>query len=66
MRLATILASILLFLIAIGQLTRLIFHITIVANGHVVPMWPSAIAFVVAGGIAIMLWYESRSDPCKT
>jgi hypothetical protein len=30
-------------------------------NGVIVPVWVSGIAFVVAAGIAAMLWRESRA-----
>jgi high-affinity Fe2+/Pb2+ permease len=45
-------------LIAILQLLRLIFGWEVRLNGAVVPVWLSGIAFVIAGGLAVMVWRE--------
>jgi uncharacterized membrane protein len=55
----TIATIVLLILISVGQLLRLIFHVNVIANGFVMPMWPSGIACVVAVILAVMLWRES-------
>ena len=26
----------------------------------VMPMWPSSLGLIIAGGLAVMLWHESR------
>jgi len=49
-------------LIAIVQLTRLVLAWDVSINGVAIPLWVSGIALVVSGGLAIMLWRESR-DP---
>jgi hypothetical protein len=56
---ATFATTILLFLIALGQLLRVAFHVKVIANGIAIPLWGSAIACVVAAILAVMLWRES-------
>ena len=56
----TTLAFVFLVLIALAQLTRFILGWEVTTHGFVVPVWLSGIAFVIAGGIAAMLWRESR------
>ena len=57
----TLLTAIFLALIAILQLVRFALGWEILVNGISIPVWASAIAFVVAGGLAAMLWRESRA-----
>jgi hypothetical protein len=57
----TLLAIVFLSLVAILQFTRLIMGWEVTVNGVLIPVWLSAIATVVAGGIATMLWRESRA-----
>lgn len=47
-------------LIAILQLVRLLLGWEVLVNGVNIPVWVSGIAFVVAGGLAAMLWRETR------
>ena len=56
----TTITVIFLALIAILQLVRFIFGWEVTLNGAVVPVWLSGIAFVVAGGLAVMVWREHR------
>ena len=56
----TLLAVVLLSLIAILQLVRFLLGWEVTVNGVVMPTWVSAIAFLVLGGLAAMLWRESR------
>ena len=56
----TVIAIVLLSLIAILQLARLIFGWAVSVNGVAIPTWVSGVAFVVAGGVAAMLWRESH------
>jgi hypothetical protein len=56
----TMLAVIVLALIALAHLYRLIRPFEVVVAGHVLPQWLSAVALIVAGGLAVMLWRESR------
>jgi len=54
----TILAIVLFSLIAILQLLRFLLGWEIMVNGVTVPVWASGVAFVVAAGLAVMLWRE--------
>jgi hypothetical protein len=56
----TTITIVFLALIAILQLLRFIFGWEVTLNGAVVPVWLSGIAFVVAGGLAVMVWQEHR------
>jgi hypothetical protein len=56
----TTLAVAFLALIALAQATRFLMGWEVTIHGIVVPVWPSGIAFVVAGGLAAMVWRESR------
>lgn len=60
MKPATNITVILLMLIAIAHLLRLLFRIEIVANGVVIPMWASIMAFIIPAVLAIMVWRENR------
>ena len=57
----TIVAIVLFSLIAIVQLARLILGWEVSVNGVAIPMWVSCIAFVIAGGVAVMVWREART-----
>ncbi|MBI2402744.1 MAG: hypothetical protein HYV20_08430 [Gemmatimonadetes bacterium] len=56
----TIIAVGLFSLIALMQLLRFILRWEITVNGVIVPVWVSGIAFVIAAGLAVMLWRETR------
>jgi hypothetical protein len=56
----TVIAVGLLSLIAVLQLLRFILGWEVTLNGLSIPVWASAIACVVAGGLAAMLWLEAR------
>lgn len=56
----TLIAIVVLSLLAILQLTRLLLGWEVSVNGVSIPVWVSGIAFVIAGGLAAMLWRESR------
>jgi len=42
------------------QLLRFILGWEVIVNGMIVPIWASAIAFVIAAGLGMMLWRETR------
>ncbi|MFD0740353.1 hypothetical protein ACFQZQ_13795 [Lysobacter koreensis] len=48
-----------LAVLAALQLTRVLLGWEVVVNGVSVPLWASAIAALVAGGLAAMLWREA-------
>jgi hypothetical protein len=56
----TIIAVALLSLIALLQLLRFSLGWEITVNGVSVPVWASGVAFVIAAGLAVMVWRETR------
>ncbi len=56
----TYLAILVFALVALLHLLRLIFGWEATFNGAAVPMWASGLGLVIAGGLAVMLWQESR------
>lgn len=54
----TSLAIVVLALLALLQLARVLLGWTVVVNGFAVPIWASAVAVVIAGGLALMLYRE--------
>ena len=56
----TMTAVVVFSLIALMQLLRFVLGWEVTVNGMIVPVWLSGIAFVVAGGLAVMLWREMR------
>ena len=53
-------AAVVFALIALMQLLRFILRWQITVSGVIVPVWVSGIAFVIAAGLAVMLWREMR------
>ena len=47
-------------LVALLQLLRFILGWEVVVNGISIPLWASAIAFLVAAGLAAMVWREAH------
>ena len=62
MKPATVAAAILLTVVAILQLLRAVLDVRVMVGNTVIPVWASLVAFVVAGGVAVMLWRESRGN----
>ena len=56
----TMLAVLVLALVALLHLLRLVYGWEATINGAAVPMWASILALVIAGGLAAGLWWESR------
>jgi hypothetical protein len=54
----TIIAIVVFALVSLGHLLRLSLGWEIIINAVVIPMWVSAVAFVIAGGLAFMIWQE--------
>ncbi len=59
MKPATLVATIFLFVVAILHLVRLFFHVELIVNGAMVPMWVSIVGFLFTAGLAIMMWREN-------
>lgn len=57
----TAIAIFFLVLIALLQLLRFLLGWEITVQGMAVPLWASAVAFVVAAGLAAMVWRERRT-----
>lgn len=53
-------ASIVFGLMSAAQLTRLIIRTEILVANHLMPLWPSALAFVVLGILSLWLWKLAR------
>jgi hypothetical protein len=53
-------AAVVFALVALAQLLRLVLGWSIVINGISIPLWASAIACLVAGGLAVMVWREAH------
>jgi hypothetical protein len=49
-------------LVALLQLLRVVSSWEVTVNGITIPIWASAIAFVVAVGLAVMLWREAHQS----
>jgi hypothetical protein len=47
-------------LMALVHIFRLAFGWEVTIQGSVVPMWVSTLGVIIAGGLAVMLWRESR------
>jgi hypothetical protein len=60
MKPAALLAVIFLALVALGHLLRVALSLQLTIGGTDIPMWMSVVACIVVGGLAIMLWRESR------
>ena len=51
-------ASVVFACLALLQLVRFIQAWPVSVNGLVIPVWVSAVVFVIASGLSIMLWLE--------
>jgi hypothetical protein len=54
------LATLFLALVAVAHFLRLVLQVEVTAGGVRIPLWVSAPACVVTGGLAILLWRESK------
>jgi hypothetical protein len=52
-------ASLVFALVCLMQLLRLLTGVEVFVAGHAVPLWPNAIAFLVAGGLSYWMWQLS-------
>ena len=57
---ASLVAAIVLWLIALAQLFRFLFRAEVTAQGFHIPLWPSAVAFIVLGLLGVWLWRERQ------
>ena len=56
----TAVAAFVFALVAVLQLIRFLMEWEVTVNGMAVPIWASAVAFVIAAGLAAMLVVEAR------
>jgi hypothetical protein len=54
-------AAVLLGIVALAHVYRLIQPFEVTVDGQPVPQWVSVVGVILAGGISLMLWRESRS-----
>jgi len=57
----TTIAVVVFALVALVHLLRVMLAWPVTVDGVFVPVWASAIASAIAGGLAIMLWREGRT-----
>ena len=57
----TFVAVVVFSVVALLQLLRLLVGWDITINAITIPLWASGVAFVVAAGLAAMVWRERRS-----
>ena len=55
---ASLVAAIVFWLIALAQLVRVILRVRVTAGSYDIPLWLSAVAFVVLGALGMWLWRE--------
>jgi hypothetical protein len=60
MKPGSLVASVFLAFIALAHLVRILLGTPVLVSGVEVPMWGSAAAALVTGGIALLLWRERR------
>ncbi|MBS3963111.1 MAG: hypothetical protein KGZ80_01225 [Methylomonas sp.] len=56
----SLIAALVLGLVALVQLLRLILGWSVVVNGFAIPLWASAVACLVAAVLAVMVLREAR------
>jgi hypothetical protein len=49
-------AGVVFALLSLGQLARLILQPRILVAGYEMPLWPSALALVILGGLSFWMW----------
>lgn len=56
----SLIAALVLGLVALLQLLRVILGWSVVVDGLAIPLWASAVACLVAAVLAAMVWREAR------
>ncbi|MBI4401653.1 MAG: hypothetical protein HY581_08475 [Nitrospirae bacterium] len=56
----TTLAVAIFTIVAVVHLLRILMGWEVMIQGAVVPMWASYLGLIIAGGLAFLLWRESR------
>jgi hypothetical protein len=60
MKTGSLLAMLLLTLVAIAHLLRLVTSTDVTVGGWIVPQWVSVMGVIVPAAIAFLLWRENR------
>ena len=55
-------ASVIFGLMSIAQLVRLLIRPEVLVAGHLMPLWPSALAVVILGGLSLWMWKLSHTQ----
>ncbi len=48
-------ASVIFGLMSIAQLVRFMIRPEVIVAGHIMPLWPSVLAFVILGGLSLWM-----------
>ena len=56
----TSLAIAIFTIVAVMHLLRILLGWEVTIQGTVIPMWASYLGLIIAGGLAFLLWHESR------
>ena len=54
-------ASVIFGLMTLAQLVRLVIQPQVLVAGYEMPLWPSALALVILGGLAFWMWKLART-----
>ena len=60
MKPAVLVATLFLSAVAVLHVLRLVFQVQVTAGSVTVPMWPSVLAVLGPGALAVWLWREQR------
>jgi hypothetical protein len=60
--LAMRIASAVFALVCLAQLLRLVIQVEVVAGGHRIPFWPSAVFLAITGSLSLWLWKLSQGE----
>jgi len=50
-------AGIVFAIMAMAQLARVVIRAEVLLGGFVLPLWPSALAFVLLGSLSVWMWW---------
>lgn len=60
MKPAVLFSCLFLVLVATGHVLRLVFQVPLSVGSVSLPMWPSVITCLVAGGLSLWLWRQEQ------
>lgn len=60
MKPGSLIAMVIFVVVGVLHLLRLVFQVPVTAGGVDIPVWLSAPGCIVAAGVAVLLWRESR------